>query len=121
MFELRTNDDEALIRLRLAPGDARYAGAGCDGDGVGDGDHCGGPDRRDAGALRVAAHANSIVTWIGHVVRSRPQHPALIEDGTTWTTRMPLIEDAVRARASVGEISDVLRGVWGQHQPSTVF
>jgi methylmalonyl-CoA mutase N-terminal domain/subunit len=34
---------------------------------------------------------------------------------------MPLIEDAVRARASVGEISDVLRGVWGQHQPSTVF
>ena len=34
---------------------------------------------------------------------------------------MPLIEDAVRARASVGEICDVLRGVWGQHQPSTVF
>ncbi len=33
----------------------------------------------------MAAHANSIVTWIGHVVRSRPQHPALIEDGTTWT------------------------------------
>ncbi len=26
MFELRTNDDEALIRLRLAPSDARYAG-----------------------------------------------------------------------------------------------
>ncbi|MEV0618736.1 methylmalonyl-CoA mutase family protein [Nonomuraea sp. NPDC050404] len=34
---------------------------------------------------------------------------------------MPLIEDAVRARASVGEICDVLRGVWGHHQPSTVF
>ena len=34
---------------------------------------------------------------------------------------MPLIEDAVRARASVGEISDVLRGTWGQYQPSTVF
>lgn len=34
---------------------------------------------------------------------------------------MPLIEDAVRARATVGEICDVLRGVWGQHQPSTIF
>ncbi|MGH3518492.1 MAG: acyl-CoA mutase large subunit family protein [Haloechinothrix sp.] len=34
---------------------------------------------------------------------------------------MPLIEDAVRARATVGEICDVLRGTWGQHKPSTVF
>lgn len=34
---------------------------------------------------------------------------------------MPLIEDAVRARATVGEISDVLRGVYGHQQPSTVF
>ncbi len=34
---------------------------------------------------------------------------------------MPLIEDAVRARASVGEISDVLRGVWGTQQPSAIF
>ncbi len=37
------------------------------------------------------------------------------------TNLMPLIEEAVRARASVQEISDVLRGVWGQHPPSTVF
>jgi len=34
---------------------------------------------------------------------------------------MPLIEDAVRARATVGEICDVLRGTWGLYQPSTVF
>jgi methylmalonyl-CoA mutase, N-terminal domain len=34
---------------------------------------------------------------------------------------MPLIDDAVCARATVGEISDVLRGVWGQYQPSTIF
>jgi methylmalonyl-CoA mutase, N-terminal domain len=34
---------------------------------------------------------------------------------------MPEIDAAVRARATVGEISDVLRGVWGQYQPSTVF
>ena len=31
---------------------------------------------------------------------------------------MPLIIDAVRARASVGEISDVLRGVWGEYRPA---
>jgi methylmalonyl-CoA mutase N-terminal domain/subunit len=30
---------------------------------------------------------------------------------------MPLIVDAVRARASVGEISDVLSGVWGAYRP----
>ena len=30
---------------------------------------------------------------------------------------MPLIIDAVRARASVGEISDVLSGVWGAYRP----
>jgi methylmalonyl-CoA mutase N-terminal domain/subunit len=34
---------------------------------------------------------------------------------------MPEIHDAVRARATIGEISDVLRGVWGTYQPSTVF
>jgi methylmalonyl-CoA mutase N-terminal domain/subunit len=34
---------------------------------------------------------------------------------------MPEIHEAVRARATVGEVSDVLRGVWGQYQPSTVF
>jgi methylmalonyl-CoA mutase N-terminal domain/subunit len=31
---------------------------------------------------------------------------------------MPLIIDAVRARASVGEISDTLAGVWGIHRPA---
>jgi methylmalonyl-CoA mutase N-terminal domain/subunit len=31
---------------------------------------------------------------------------------------MPLIVDAVRARASVGEISDVLRARWGLHRPA---
>jgi methylmalonyl-CoA mutase N-terminal domain/subunit len=34
---------------------------------------------------------------------------------------MPEIHAAVSARATVGEITDVLRGVWGQYQPSTVF
>jgi methylmalonyl-CoA mutase N-terminal domain/subunit len=37
------------------------------------------------------------------------------------TNLMPLIDEAVSARATVGEICDVLRGVWGIHQPSSVF
>jgi methylmalonyl-CoA mutase N-terminal domain/subunit len=37
------------------------------------------------------------------------------------TNLMPLIDEAVRARATVGEICDVLRGVWGIYQPSSVF
>jgi methylmalonyl-CoA mutase N-terminal domain/subunit len=31
---------------------------------------------------------------------------------------MPLIIDAVRARASIGEISDALVSVWGMHRPA---
>ncbi|MDF2775243.1 MAG: hypothetical protein K0S86_4743, partial [Geminicoccaceae bacterium] len=31
---------------------------------------------------------------------------------------MPLIVDAVRARCTVGEISDTLRDVWGEHRPA---
>jgi len=31
---------------------------------------------------------------------------------------MPLIVDAVRARATVGEISDALRSIWGEYRPA---
>ncbi|MDE3216911.1 MAG: methylmalonyl-CoA mutase, partial [Gemmatimonadota bacterium] len=31
---------------------------------------------------------------------------------------MPLIIDAVRARASVGEIADALRAAWGEYRPA---
>jgi methylmalonyl-CoA mutase N-terminal domain/subunit len=34
------------------------------------------------------------------------------------TPLMPLIVDAVRARATVGEICDALRGVWGVYRPN---
>lgn len=37
---------------------------------------------------------------------------------TTRPELMPLIIDAVRARASVGEISDTLAGVWGRYRPT---
>jgi methylmalonyl-CoA mutase N-terminal domain/subunit len=39
--------------------------------------------------------------------------------GGANTPLMPLIIDAVRARASVGEISDTLAAVWGSYRPST--
>jgi methylmalonyl-CoA mutase, N-terminal domain len=42
-------------------------------------------------------------------------------EGAARDTGRPLLEsilDAVRARATVGEISDVLRRVWGVHRPS---
>ena len=41
--------------------------------------------------------------------------------GDLHRNRMPLIEEAVRARATVGEICEVLRSVWGEYRPSTVF
>ena len=37
------------------------------------------------------------------------------------TNLMPFIEEAVRARATVQEVCDVLRGVYGIHPPSNVF
>ncbi|MGE0065749.1 MAG: methylmalonyl-CoA mutase [Solirubrobacterales bacterium] len=41
--------------------------------------------------------------------------------GDLHHNRMPEIEEAVRARATVEEITDVLRNAWGLYQPSTVF
>ncbi|HET8771689.1 MAG TPA: methylmalonyl-CoA mutase family protein [Gemmatimonadaceae bacterium] len=62
---------------------------------------------RDAGAVKQAldAIAAAAPAYVGG--RAAPDAPL-----------MPLIIDAVRARASVGEISDVLRGVWGEYRPA---
>ena len=40
-------------------------------------------------------------------------------DNASHTALMPLIIDAVRVRASVGEISDVLGSVWGAYRPGS--
>ncbi len=68
------------------------------------------------------------MTRLADVKRSRDQRRVsealrAIESASPnlHTNLMPYIEQAVRARASVQEVSDVLRGVWGQHSPSTVF
>jgi methylmalonyl-CoA mutase N-terminal domain/subunit len=34
---------------------------------------------------------------------------------------VPLILDAVKAMATVGEISNVLRGIWGEHVETLVL
>jgi methylmalonyl-CoA mutase N-terminal domain/subunit len=39
------------------------------------------------------------------------------QPGTSREPLMPLIIDAVRARASVGEIADALRETWGGYRP----
>jgi methylmalonyl-CoA mutase, N-terminal domain len=39
-------------------------------------------------------------------------------DATGRSPLMPLIVDAVRARATVGEISDAFRSVWGEYRPA---
>jgi methylmalonyl-CoA mutase N-terminal domain/subunit len=62
--------------------------------------------KRDATATDAAlrALATASASYVGDSGKTRPH-------------LMPLIVDAVRARASVGEISDVLSGVWGAYRP----
>jgi methylmalonyl-CoA mutase N-terminal domain/subunit len=45
--------------------------------------------------------------------------PYSSDDGGERPALMPAIVDAVRARASVGEISDALASVWGRYRPNT--
>jgi methylmalonyl-CoA mutase N-terminal domain/subunit len=65
--------------------------------------------RRALDALAVAAPAFAAGTATGGGTPGA--------DGGGATPLMPLILDAVRARASVGEISDTLRAAWGEYRP----
>jgi methylmalonyl-CoA mutase, N-terminal domain len=47
----------------------------------------------------------------------RAAAPAYAEIDAPRTPLMPLIIDAVRARATVGEIADVFRAAWGEYRP----
>ena len=60
---------------------------------------------RDAGAVASALAAIRVAA------------PAYATPGADRVAMMPLVIDAVRARATVGEISDVLRAVWGEYRP----
>ena len=63
--------------------------------------------QRDDSAVQgtLAALADAAATYVGDEAAQRVE-------------LMPRIVDAVRARASVGEISDVLRARWGVHRPA---
>ncbi len=58
---------------------------------------------RDARAARDAARCRAVLERLGNAARGE-------------APLMPPILDAVRARASVGEISDTLRAAWGTYQ-----
>jgi methylmalonyl-CoA mutase N-terminal domain/subunit len=62
--------------------------------------------RRDDGAVQSALSA------LGEAAATYAD-----ASGKARAELMPRIVDSVRARASVGEISDVLRERWGAHRP----
>jgi methylmalonyl-CoA mutase N-terminal domain/subunit len=71
--------------------------------------------------------ARTLADRLGRLRESR--HPATAAQALESVERaargrdnlMPVILDAVRARLTLGEISDTLRKVFGVHQPSVVF
>jgi methylmalonyl-CoA mutase N-terminal domain/subunit len=64
-------------------------------------------ERRDgAGVAESLAHLRAAAA--PYADERSPERPSL----------MPRIVEAVRARATVGEISDVLRDVWGEYRPA---
>jgi methylmalonyl-CoA mutase, N-terminal domain len=63
------------------------------------------------GRLRQSRHAAPAAQALEAIERAASSRDNLI----------PLILDGVRARLTLGEISDTLRKVFGVHQPSVVF
>ena len=63
------------------------------------------------GARDAAAHAVALAAL-------KAAAPPYAVPGAARQPLMPLIIDAVRARATVGEISDVLRAEWGEYRPA---
>ena len=47
----------------------------------------------------------------------RAAAPAYAKPGAPRAALLPFVIDAVRARATVGEVSDLLRAVWGEYRP----
>lgn len=66
-------------------------------------------------AVRAARDAARVQATIAAV---RAAAPAYAKPGVERAPLMPLIIEAVRARATVGEISDALRAEWGEYRPA---
>jgi methylmalonyl-CoA mutase N-terminal domain/subunit len=68
------------------------------------------------GNVRAARDQTAVETALARIATLAPQYlPAHVG---AREPLMPCIIDAVRARASVGEIADALEQVWGRYQPS---
>lgn len=67
-------------------------------------------------AVRAQRDANAVETALQRLAEVAPQYDT--GHSGPRAELMPLIIDAVRARASVGEIADTLEKVWGRYQPS---
>ncbi|MFL5561546.1 MAG: methylmalonyl-CoA mutase [Gemmatimonadaceae bacterium] len=75
---------------------------------------------RALGALAAAAAPYVAATGVGSGAQAadgRGGEGEAAGSGNRRAPLMPLIIDAVRARASVGEIADALAGVWGRYTP----
>ena len=68
-------------------------------------------------AVRAARNASAVQASLEALARDAVAYTR--EGSAPRAPLMPLLIDAVRARASVGEISDVLSGVWGAYRPGT--
>jgi methylmalonyl-CoA mutase N-terminal domain/subunit len=67
-------------------------------------------------SLRASRQSANVDAALGAL---RAAAPSYARDGQSNQPQlMPLIVDAVRARATVGEISDALRSVWGEYRPT---
>lgn len=65
-------------------------------------------------AVRASRDAAKLVIAMDAI---KAAAPAYARPGAERVPLMPLIIDAVKARATVGEISDLLRDVWGEYRP----
>ncbi|MFO0093913.1 MAG: methylmalonyl-CoA mutase family protein, partial [Gemmatimonadaceae bacterium] len=67
-------------------------------------------------AVRAARDGAAVDAALQRIAEVAPQY--LPAHSGAREPLMPRLIDAVRARASVGEIADALEGVWGRYQPS---
>ena len=75
-------------------------------------------DQRDRlAAVRAGRDAAAVAAALARLRVVAPEY--LPSHAGSRTPLMPLLVDAVRARASVGEIADALETVWGRYQPAT--
>jgi methylmalonyl-CoA mutase N-terminal domain/subunit len=67
--------------------------------------------------VRAARDAAAVARGLAAVRAAAPPYAAPATPAAPRAPLMPLIIDAVRARGTVGEISDALRDAWGEYRP----